>query len=156
MQTNKELEPELNLESDIQRGLSQVKLLFSNLSIDSVESVRTIYSADIVFQDPFTEVHGIDRLITYFSNHYSNVQNCQFDYGDSFTSGNQVHLSWTLTFRHPRLAGGQQIEVDGVSMLVFDADKIIYHRDYYDSSALLYEHIPVLGSAIRYLRNRFV
>ena len=32
--------------------------------------------------------------------------------------------------------------------------KIINHRDYFDVGAMLYRHIPVLGSAVKYIDKR--
>ena len=58
-----------------------------------------------------------------------------------------------MSFTHPKLAGGKAIIVDGATDLRFD-EKITYHRDYIDMGQMLYEHIPVLGSAIRYIKKQ--
>jgi len=31
---------------------------------------------------------------------------------------------------------------------------VIYHRDYFDMGAFVYENIPVLGSVVRYTKKR--
>ena len=54
---------------------------------------------------------------------------------------------------HPRLAGGQLIEVEGCSFLLW-RDRVYRHRDYFDAGALLYEHLPVLGRVIAWLKRR--
>ena len=52
-----------------------------------------------------------------------------------------------MSYRHPRLAGGGLIRVDGCSHLLW-WDKVYRHRDYFDAGNLLYEHLPLLGAAI--------
>ena len=66
----------------------------------------------------------------------------------------QALLCWTLYYRHPRLAGGREVSVPGVSQVWFRDAKVYRHRDHYDAGALLYEHIPLLGSVIRLLKRR--
>jgi hypothetical protein len=43
--------------------------------------------------------------------------------------------------------------VRGVTLIRF-TDRIYYHEDFFDLGAMLYQHVPVLGSVIRYLNNR--
>jgi hypothetical protein len=62
-------------------------------------------------------------------------------------------LTWTMTFSHPRLRGGRSISVEGASEISFD-EKVYFHQDYFDGGNLLYEHVPVLGSVISYLKKR--
>lgn len=138
----------------VERTLLDVKETFRSLSIDNIESVRQIYTADITFIDPFTQVNGIDNLVEYFSNHYANLQGCYFDYTDEVVCGNRVHLEWRMSFRHPHLSGGNQIDVDGISTFVFEHDRVSYHRDYFDSSAVIYQNIPVLRGVIKFIRGR--
>ncbi|BBI47777.1 hypothetical protein HORIV_01980 [Vreelandella olivaria] len=60
-----------------------------------------------------------------------------------------------MTFIHPRLAGGKPVEVEGCSALTFaDDGRVQRHRDYFDAGAMLYEQLPLMGSAIRWLKKR--
>mgnify|MGYP006198060143 CR=1 FL=1 len=52
-----------------------------------------------------------------------------------------------------RLAGGQPITLQGCSCLHW-RDRVHFHQDYFDAGALLYEHLPVMGTAIRWLKGR--
>ena len=80
------------------------------------------------------------------------------DIRDAFTSADEVtpgqgYLRWTLQCCHPRLAGGQPITLQGCSCLHW-RDRVHFHQDYFDAGALLYEHLPVMGTAIRWLKGR--
>jgi hypothetical protein len=42
-----------------------------------------------------------------------------------------------------------------MSYLQFDkAGKVRYHRDYFDLGAMLYEHLPLLGSLVKTIKRR--
>ncbi len=69
------------------------------------------------------------------------------------TGDGEGYLRWTMTYRHPRLRGGAPIRVDGCSHLLW-WDKVYQHRDYFDAGALLYEHLPLMGGAIAWLKRR--
>jgi len=59
-----------------------------------------------------------------------------------------MHLS------HPKLNAGNTISVQGHSKLVFEGEKIINHRDYFNAGELLYKHIPLLGNIINFIDKR--
>jgi len=134
--------------------MSRIKATFNDLSFDNIESGRRIYTADVEFIDPFTRVRGIDNLVRYFSKHYENLDGCSFSYSDEMVRGNRVHLEWKMSFRHPRLSGGERIDVDGISAFLIEHDQVAYHRDYFDSSAVIYQHVPLLRNMIQYINGR--
>ena len=43
-----------------------------------------------------------------------------------------------------------------MSLLHWQDDKIIVHQDFFDGGAMLYEHLPVMGWAIRKLKERML
>ena len=106
------------------------------------------------FTDPLHEVQGLAHLRSYFSELYANVSELRFDFhGFDQIGEGEGYLRWVMSYRHPHLAGGRLIRVDGCSHLLW-SDKVYRHRDYFDAGALLYEHVPVLGRAIAWLKRR--
>ena len=134
--------------------LSQFQKLFNNLSAGNLDEIRRVYSSDIRFQDPFSSVQGIEELTVYFSGAYANVIACTFDFGDPVTNGRDVCIPWIMRLRHKRIRNGQQVNVDGISQIIIDGGKVISHRDYFDVGQLLYENLPVVGKAIRWIRSQ--
>jgi len=60
-----------------------------------------------------------------------------------------------MSYRHPQLNRGRLISLEGCSLLRWNAEgKVERHRDYFDAGALIYQHVPLLGSAIRWLQRR--
>ncbi len=124
------------------------------LSIDNLELIKKIYHPEVKFQDPAHSLTGLDKLETYFHSLYTNLSSCMFVVDRALVDGDQAAVYWQMNFTHPRLAGGKQISVEGTSLLRGKDCKVIEHRDYVDFGAMLYEHIPVLGTAVRYVKNR--
>lgn len=127
---------------------------FATLDRHNLHLLDSLYSDDIVFADPLHEVHGLPELHRYFEQLYSNVSQLGFDFhGFDQTAEGEGYLRWTMSFRHPRLASGKLIQVPGCSHLMW-REKVYRHRDYFDAGALLYEHLPVLGGVISWLKRR--
>lgn len=127
---------------------------FAELDKDNLEHLDALYTADVHFTDPLHDVQGLETLRRYFTALYANVSELRFDFHgfDQIAEG-EGYLRWVMSYRHPRLAGGRLIRVDGCSHLRW-RDKVYRHRDYFDAGALLYEHVPVLGRAIAWLKRR--
>ena len=128
---------------------------FNKLDNTCTEKLYEVYTEDIVFSDPLHKIAGREALARYFSTLYENVEQCQFRYHAKQLQGQQAFVTWTMTFIHPRLAGGKPVEVEGCSALMFAEDGRVHrHRDYFDAGAMLYEQLPLMGSAIRWLKKR--
>lgn len=138
--------------SDFLQGFAHA---FAGLNKHNLAKLGELYSIDAMFCDPLHEVRGLNNLQTYFAQLYSNVSELAFDfYGFDQIREGEGYLRWTMSYRHPRLAGGQLIRVEGCSHLHWRYARVHYHRDYFDAGALLYEQLPLLGTAIRWLKRR--
>ena len=127
---------------------------FAALDASNLARLGQLYSDDVLFRDPLHEVRGLPALQRYFAEMYANVGRLDFDFHsfDQVCDG-EGYLRWTMHFRHPRLRGGAPISVDGCSHLLW-WDKVYQHRDYFDAGAMLYEHLPLMGGVIAWLKRR--
>lgn len=129
--------------------------VYEQLGADNLDLLERIYSQEVHFCDPAHEIRGLDALRRYFAALYKNVDSVDFTFSRRHLSGDEAYLSWRMTLRHPRLARGRAIGVDGLSYLQFDdSGKVRYHHDYFDLGAMLYEHLPLLGSVIKTIKRR--
>ena len=138
--------------------------MYETLDKDNLHLLRPVYSDDIVFIDALHEVKGLEALETYFAGMYGNLISSSIKVTDVQCSQTEVkdgsgegvaYMTWSMTYVHPQLANKKAISLDGVTKIKY-TDKVTYHRDYADMGQMLYEHIPVLGSAIRYIKRRAV
>ncbi|MGY8811289.1 MAG: nuclear transport factor 2 family protein [Pseudomonadales bacterium] len=128
---------------------------FAALNKHNLERLAELYDPQIHFTDPLHDVHGLEALRAYCENLYANVSELQFEFLQcSGIDNEQALLRWNMRYRHPRLAGGESICVPGCSVISFRDGKVYRHVDYYDAGALLYEHIPLLGQVIAWLKRR--
>ncbi|MCE9679481.1 nuclear transport factor 2 family protein [Shewanella sp. AS1] len=130
--------------------------LYSGLNKDNLTGLAKVYHPEVIFSDPLHQVNGIDELTDYFTKLYQNLISCDFVIEEMMESGTQAAVYWTMTFCHKRLNGGSPISVSGHSHLKSQDNKVIYHRDYFDVGAMLYENIGLIGAMIRLIKHRAV
>jgi len=129
--------------------------LYRELDRSNIEKLENLYAPDIDFHDPFHQVAGLQQLKNYFLNLYVNVEQIDFEFGESVSQGNQHFVDWTMHLTHPKLNKGRTIQVPGASFLkVNEAQQIILHRDFFDAGAMLYEQLPLLGAVIKHIKRR--
>lgn len=134
--------------------LKSFQTVYQNLTKHNLVSLETVYHKDIKFEDPLHKVEGLDNFITYFENLYTNVISCSFDINHTIQTNNEAGVYWEMRYQHPKLKSGKTISVTGHSHLKIQNGKIIYHRDYLDAGSMLYEQIPLLGTAVRFIKKR--
>lgn len=132
--------------------IDNFKTVYEGLDTNSISSIRSIYDEDIKFIDPFHEVNGLESLVGYFSKLYANIESCEFKFVEVFTGDSSAMITWNMKFSHRSLSN-RLIEVPGSTEIRFN-DKIHYHRDYFDAGKMLYENVPLIGSAIRYIKKK--
>lgn len=117
------------------------------------ELLVEVYDENLLFQDSFHKIESRGAFLDYCTALYENLTSCDFDFHDQWINDGQAMLTWTMTYSHPKLNRGKPISVQGTSHIRF-TDKVYFHQDYFDGGALLYEHVPVLGSIIQQLKKR--
>ncbi len=127
-----------------------------NQSNVSRQLLAECYAGNIHFRDPFHEVHGLTELTDYFTALYSNVNSIRFDFRPAIAAAECSIERWTLYYSHPRINRGREICLEGCSELQWHNQRIVRHQDYFDGGAILYEHLPLLGWAIRRIKENML
>ena len=129
--------------------------VYQKLNKDNLETLGLIYHPAIHFVDPAHELHGLPELTSYFKTLYASTTSVNFEFTARIQQGNDIAVEWLMNFSHPRLQQGRTIGVNGMSHLQIDQSGLVdYHRDYFDLGALIYEHLPILGTLIIRLKRR--
>lgn len=134
--------------------LNEFMSVYQTLSIDNLDLLESIYAQDITFIDPIHQIQGFDNLRQYFQGLYQNLSCCHFQIDNVISQSNQAAIYWQMTYQHPKLNKGQLVCVYGSSHLKAESGKVIYHRDFLDLGAMLYEQLPLLGKIIRWIKTR--
>lgn len=128
--------------------------IYQQLSTDNLHLIEQIYHSDVVFSDPIHRIQGLQQLKSYFDGLYTNLSSCDFIIDHVVEQGDEATVFWTMTYQHNKLNKGQSVTVEGCSHLTASEGKVIYHRDYLDLGAMLYEQIPFLGNAIKWIKHK--
>jgi len=143
-------------ERSMTNRLTEIRVFFNTFNKDTVQLVDDFYDPDVVFRDPIVELRGRDRLKAYYVDMYESVTSIRFDFSGGMEKDEEVVVFWTMELRAKGLKGGEPVLLDGASHIKFGgaSGKAIYHRDYFDVGAFVYENVPVLGSIVRYTKKR--
>ncbi len=131
--------------------------MYNVLDKNNLDRISEFYGESIRFVDPYHEVHGLAAFEEYFAQMYSNITSIEFEFFDATYGDYMFHQDWIMTYVHPKINKGKPVSFPGCSRVQVDSDgMIIEHQDYFDSAAMLFKQLPVLGSAINYISNRMV
>lgn len=136
--------------------VEKIQSTYAKLDRTTVSSnlLDELYHQDVVFIDPLHKIETLDNLKTYFAGMYANVLSIHFDFKDTMSDDTVAFLSWEMSFTHPKLNGGKTIVVPGTTLLHHQDQKVIFHQDFFDSTHMIFDHIPVLKSILSAIKNR--
>lgn len=125
---------------------------YARLSLENIKELRDLYAGDARFVDPFNDVRGHAAIEAVLRDMFEQLESPLFSIEQSVLQGDTAFVAWRFSFRFR----GRPAGFDGVTRLVFGADgRVVEHFDYWDA-ARLYEQLPILGSVLRWVRQRCV
>lgn len=134
----------------IRDTLERYRAFMEALLPSELDRLDGMYTSDIHFRDPFSDVHGLKGLRIVFAKMYADVPDSKFKVLDAVVSGEGGYLKWlyTGTFR------GQALSVTGLTEVALRDGKVSSHVDYYDAASNFYERIPVLSWVVKLIKKR--
>ncbi len=135
---------------------TKARVFFESLNKDTMNLVDDFYDEDIIFSDPIVCLKNRQQVKDYYANLYRNVESISWSFSDEINDRMDCALVWKMTLIAKSFNGGKPVAVDGVSVIKFGGKegKAIYHRDYFDMGAFVYEGVPVLGGIIRFVKAK--
>ena len=137
-------------------NLERSKEFFDKLDRSQINLIDSFYDKDAIFQDPVHQLKGAAAIKAYYEGLYKNVEAIRFEYGKSIESGDTVSLTWRMYLKTAAIDDGNEITVDGVSVIIFGGEegKVIAHRDYFDMGEFIYERVFILRSVVGYIKDQ--
>ena len=135
--------------------VQRLQQLYSDFMAATPQDIASVYAEEVVFRDPVHELQGLPALQRYFAGISANLISCGFRFEETVEQGDRLALWWEMHYRHPRLGGGRPLSLRGNSRIHVDlaSERVIFHEDFYDLGAMVYERIPVLGGAVRLVKT---
>ncbi|WP_185232887.1 nuclear transport factor 2 family protein [Teredinibacter franksiae] len=130
----------------------QFKNFYRELVTVKLDEMGSLYDEDVIFRDPVHQIRGVNSLHAYMSSVSQNLNYCRFEYLDQLVAESTAYIKWNMYFSHPKLTQ-RHLVVRGISHIEF-GQRIHYHEDIYDLGEMLYENVPLVGLATRWLKRR--
>ncbi|NWJ19219.1 nuclear transport factor 2 family protein [Klebsiella pneumoniae] len=127
---------------------------YAGLDAQPPAALAALYHPDATLSDPFGQHQGLFAIQRYFTHLLANVEQCRFTIDTPLCDGQRFAATWTMHWSHPRIAGGETLALPGCSMVDIAGEQVLHQRDYYDAGEMIYEHLPLLGWAVRGVKRR--
>lgn len=139
-----------------ERHAEAFRAFMESLSVQSVrERTRAIYAPDAYLNDTLNEIRGAAAIEAHFAKSLEGVSAITVTFHDTVHSGNEWYFRWTMSTTFRSLRDGATVVTSGMSHVRFDEQgRVLLHRDFWDAASGVYEHVPVLGGAMRMIRSR--
>ena len=116
------------------------------------EQIAGLYAEDVWFNDSLKTLHGRAAVQDYFLKTLEHAEVFQTQVDDVARSGSNYYVRWTMDVRFK--GSKETIRTIGISHLGFDSSgHVILHQDFWDSTSGFFEHLPVIGGAIRWVKS---
>ncbi len=135
---------------------SKAKEFFISLNKHTMGLVDEFYDENIVFRDPLVEINNRKEMKNYYTNLYNNVESISWSFSEEINEKDNSVLAWKMTLLAKNFNGNKPVVVDGVSVIKFGGKegKAVYHQDYFDLGAFVYEGLPILGPIVRFVKSK--
>jgi len=128
---------------------------FETLSEARLADLERYVTRDVRFKDPFNDVRGAAAMGAAFAHMYRTCLEPRFEVLELAVGGEAVFVHWAFHFRLRRFRPRVDRRIEGVSRVRFTSHgRVSEHVDYWDAAGQVYEHLPVLGGVLGWLRRR--
>ena len=129
---------------------------FGAMTAESVRAkTRQVYAEKAYFNDTLKTLAGAAAIEEYFLATTANAESITVRFDDVAESGGDYYFRWVMDVKLKKLKKGETLRSVGVTHVRFDEQgKVAVHQDYWDAAAGLFEHVPMLGGAIRAIKKR--
>lgn len=127
---------------------------YRDLGLHSIDKLEGIYHQNVKFVDPVGEHNGLEQVKHYFSHLLTSTQSCEFVVTTLLSKDDTALARWQMKMRHPKIGNGEEVVLDGVSELIIVNGRIKQQTDFYDMGTMIYEHLPILGALVRFIKRK--
>jgi hypothetical protein len=150
--------PGANLQGPAEKqAVDRLKNYLSNLNEEHIRKhTASTYSTDAFLNDTLKTEIGAAAIEKYFLGTAGNADEILVEFQDVARSGNDYYLRWVMDVKFKKFHRGKSFRTIGITHARFNEEGlVILHQDYWDSTTGFFQHVPVLGSGIRYIKTLF-
>jgi hypothetical protein len=137
-------------------AIERFKSVFADFSPDAVAAhSRASYADSLYFNDTVKIHREIAPLVHYLKESAAAVKSCRVEFYDVTRSGEDFYFRWRMEIEFKAVKSGQTMSSIGMTHIRFDPNgKVVLHQDFWDPATGIYEHLPLVGNAIRKIKAR--
>jgi len=148
------LYPPASIDKDAYKKIKSFLFLYNNLDKGSVASITDqTYAESLYFNDTLVTLHTRPELIEYLENTQKRLQAINISALNVLEKDQDVFVHWKMQTGFTLMGKRHDVESLGISHLRFNPQgKIILHQDYWDSTSGFFQHIPLIGGIIKWIK----
>ena len=137
-------------------AIARFKDLWADMTPDRVrENAGKVYAGEAILYDTIVLHRGIDEIRPYLVKTAERAAGVRVSVLEVLRRENEFYLKWSMDIDWSSFKKGKTTRSFGISHLRFNADgEVILHFDFWDSTTGFFEHLPVLGAVIRWIKRR--
>jgi len=130
--------------------------LYNELDHNDVQAAtEKTYAETLFFNDTLVTIDNRKELIDYLGQTQQQVEAMSLQVLNVLGKGQDIFVHWKMHTQFSILGKRSKVDSLGISHLRFDEQgKIILHQDYWDSTNGFFQHIPIIGGLISWVKNR--
>ncbi|MCC5868477.1 MAG: nuclear transport factor 2 family protein [Gammaproteobacteria bacterium] len=136
-------------------ALARAESYFRDITPESVRALtRETYAPEAYLNDTLAAISTAEAIEEYFYETAQRADAVRVEFLSHAVSGIDVYVRWRMTIEASRLSS-EPLSSYGMSQFRFDdQNRLLIHKDFWDSGGGFFEHLPVIGRAIRNIRGR--
>ena len=128
---------------------------FETISPDNLDKLASFLAEDVIFIDPFNELHGKQMMVSIFAYMFESMSDPHFQVLDIAYSSEACYLKWRMTGQ-VKAAPKMPFDILGMSEVHFNEEGlIIRHHDHWDASGQLLSKLPFIGWIVARIAKLF-
>lgn len=117
-------------------------------------ATEKVYAERLYFNDTLVTLTTRRELIAYLEHTLEQLESIDLTVLDVLGKGDDLFVQWKMRTRFVVLGKRSDVQSVGISHLRFDGNgKIVLHQDYWDSTNGFFEHIPIFGGILQWIKN---
>jgi len=147
--------PGVVLDAETEReAIGRFEAFFADVSVESIRSqIDGFYAPDVFFNDTLKTLRGRPAVEAYLLRMPQHTDFVRTKILDHSHSGPNYYVRWIMDVRYK--GAKETVRTMGMTLLRFDkTGRVVLHQDFWDSSAGFYEHLPVLGGVMRWIKSK--
>jgi len=137
-------------------ALDRFRAFFENMTPVQVrDTVDSVYASDGWLYDTLVLHQGIEEIRPYFIKTAERAAGVRVQILDILRKGPDFYIKWSMDIDWSSFKKGRTTTSYGMSHLRFNqAGQVVMHYDFWDAANGFFEHIPVVGHLIRWIKRK--